>query len=211
MKPSPRRKLRRRRLLIVEQDLVLAEQIDRMLSPLVLLRVVDSASHARRELEACGDWAAFIVGGAIADDDSRLVEEIRHRYPTAPLVITEASADAKALDVAFSYGAAVLPKPPSPAALRRLAIDMLAPANGWRALATHVVADMSARHGLSAAEAHIVLCAACGLNRVATMANRGISMSTYKTHVSHLLRKTQMPALGDLRDAVLRTISRVDL
>lgn len=79
-----------------------------------------------------------------------------------------------------------------------------------RAEMVALVTSLSLPSALTEAEEGVVLAFVCGLARGQLRGKRSIKLTTHKTHVNRICRKTGYRSLCDLRDALLRRFFGLD-
>ncbi len=202
----------RRWFLVVDADTAAAETVVRVLTPLVRVRRTASVADAQNDFESHRDLCGCLLDVDLPDGGGvEFLEHLREMCPGAYLVVATASMDPETMSRAYQLGAHWAHKPLGPRDLQRLALDATASVHDWRAGVADVVNASSSTFGLSDAHGQILSARLCGVSRDDLMALRGITVSTWKTHVNTMLRRTDglYEDLDDFRDALLRKLARI--
>jgi DNA-binding NarL/FixJ family response regulator len=170
--------------------------------------LVETAREAREQFASTGPpWTGLIVDVRLPDGSGlEFLSEARAGGVDVPAVIISGLRDNAVAHAAFRLDALYLVKPVDDIYVESLVHHASQRVAGVPAESRvqNVVADWTARHGLSKAEAGILLLAAEGHDRAGTARIRGCSEATVRNQITSLLQKT-----GDvcLREAVVCAFS----
>jgi DNA-binding NarL/FixJ family response regulator len=184
------------RFLVVDDDGVLAEWVARKLRRFFPCTVVGTVREARDALDREGDFCGFVIDFRLPDGDGLAVlREVRKRYPNAPAVLLTGSVEVPLINQTYGLGASFLAKPIGARALDRFIEEATACAGGLDARMQRRLADIVSEYGLSAGERDVLIAKLAAVPREVFIAERAISLNTYKSQVRTLLRKLDAESL----------------
>jgi len=189
-------------LLVVDDDVAFAASMRRLLQSHGEVTVTHCVEDAVAAVPRTGRWFAVFLDFELPDGDAfTVIERLHARGDRVPSVIITGHLHDHVTNRAFELGAKVLTKPIT-AAHVKIFLDGV---RGDLAV-TAVVEDWRARYGLTAAETAVLRDRLDGVDRRALARRRGISETTLRTHVRHMLQKTQDASLSDAVQRALREV-----
>jgi DNA-binding NarL/FixJ family response regulator len=192
-------------ILLVDNDPSECEAVARSLRNSNDVQVAQSFAEARREA-ATRSWRGFVLVFELNDGSALdLLDELRADGNQVPALIIAAECRAEVVNRAFRLGASFLCKPFDDVHLSRFA-HLLRRSTEVRPDVTDVLRSLRRQHRLTPREFDVLAAVVGGTTRQAFVESRGISNNTYKSQVRSALRKLRASTLGDVRDAVLRSV-----
>jgi DNA-binding NarL/FixJ family response regulator len=178
-----------RRLLLVEDDRLVARAIERAVRTLAHVAIAPTAQAGRKAFKSPA-WTAVIIDVGLPDGNGLdvLARAREHGY-TGPALIYSGHHDAKEINRAFSLDAQYLVKPVEAEELRAFV------RKGLRRVPPVSVKRWSSRYNLTPAEAWILKAACDGQTRDEMAESRQTSELTTKRQINTLLAKTGDPSL----------------
>ena len=194
--------------LVVEDDPVLAQALCRF------LRTTGARATAASTIAGAMEFigAGAPIDGLLLDvglpDGSglELLAAARARGVHAPALVLTGHHDADTLAAAQLHGAQFLPKPPREENLRAFIDATLEFRRATRFRLDELVAEWSAKYGLTPREEEVLLLACTGIARGDLAGELGVQETTIRTTVRRLLRKAGQFSLGDLTAKVHREL-----
>ncbi len=203
-------------ILLIEDDALTRNALSRLLRRDVQVMSVGTLAEARSVFPS-RPWSGYLVDVALPDGSGLdWLAEVRDEGAVAPALVVTAHCTQAFVNRAFSLRASYLCKPFPPAdvlsfvqtATRdRFVLTAIRDGRSRSRSLTDAVAEMALRHSLTAKEREILWAAFHGISAKEFVADRGVSINTYKSQVRKLLRKLRATTLGEVRDAVLRALS----
>jgi len=188
--------------LIVDDSLTFASSLRRLLSPYGAVTMVHSVAEAVAAPPPDGGWTALFLDFELPDGDGlSVVDQLRARGERSPALIITGHLQDHVANRAFELGVKVLAKPIGPEHVR-IFLDGV---RGDDAVG-HVLEVWRTRYELTAAETSILRDGLDGVDRGTLAQRRGISETTLRTHVRHMLQKTQDVSLSDAIQRALREV-----
>ncbi len=200
--PPDTRTTPRPEFLVLDDDVRFASVMRRLLVPHGKVTVVHSVKSALEAEPTWDRWTALFVDFELPDGDGLDVVEAFHaRSERVPAVLITGHVLDNVANRAFGLGVKILTKPITLDHITRFLDDV----SGTSAI-REVVDEWRVRYALTGAETEVFRDALEGVERGAHAERRGISETTLRTHVRHMLGKT-----GDanLSDAVQRGLREV--
>lgn len=166
--------------------------------------VAHSIRDARAALRAEPAFCGFIIDLRLPDGDGLDVLRVaREKHPNAPAVLLTGTIEAPVINETYDLGASFVAKPVSARALERFVEEANACAHGLDLRTQRRVADAVTRYGLSPAERDLLVSKLAAIPRELYMAEREITLNTYKSRVRTLIRKLGVESLEDARRLVI--------
>ena len=188
--------------LVVDDDVAFAKVMKRLLSVHGEPTVTHCVEDALAAKPPDGRWTAAFLDFDLPDGNAFSVHEgLLARGERVPTVIITGHIGEDVANRAFELGMKLLVKPIGPKHIR----IFLETIRGEVAV-RQVVEDWRVRYGLTAAETAVLRAGLEGVDRGTLAESRGISETTLRTHVRHMLQK-----LGDasVSDAIQRALREV--
>ncbi len=185
------------RMLVVEDSVVVARTLERLLQPHADVVVAGTAAAAERAI-ASPPWSAMVFDLCLPDGHGLdVLEKAREGGYHGPALVFSGYHDIDDINRAFELGARYLVKPGTTEAIMTFV---------GNALRTNdVIVDWwRKRYGLTAAEKEILLAAMQDKNHAEITQERGTSAKTTKSHIRNLLAKTGDVSLMALMVRVLK-------
>jgi two-component system response regulator DevR len=190
--------------LVVDDEELVQRAMKRVLGPLGRVTIASTVSDSVKLLRSQRDWTAFFIDLGLPDGSGLdVLAHARIEYPNTPAMVLTGCLDRHAVNTAFDLDAEYVLKPIERSRIERFlfarpdfATRLRATVDAWRQ-----------RHGLSEAEADVLLRAAMGGCRESIAEERGGSPHTVRTHVTNLLQKTGDRCLHNAVARVLREIA----
>jgi DNA-binding NarL/FixJ family response regulator len=191
----------RRILLLVEDEILLAQSIERM------CRRDGTVIHAASEGEALariaeeGSIHVALIDVKLGDDrlaGLRVLEVLCTKRPEARRVVMTGWADWEVMRHAAARQALFLPKPFDSEAMQLLR-ELLSSAGSPQDEANNLVEANIARHRLVGQQARLFRLAAGGRTRDEIAAALGVTLNTARVHIQRVFRRTGFTSLRELR------------
>lgn len=191
------------RFLVVDDDVALAHAVARQLRASFPCTVAHSIREARDALRAEEAYCGFILDLRLPDGDGLdLLKLARKRHPNAPAVLLTGSIEVPVINETYDLGASFVAKPLGARALVRFLEEANACAHGFDLRTQRRIADAVLRFDLSSGERDLLVSKVAAIPREVFVAERQITMNTYKTKVRTLIRKMNVESLEDARRLV---------
>ncbi len=175
------------RILLVEDDVLLANSLTRIVRTYAEPIVAGTVREATRLLASANRWRAFFIDLGLPDGSGlEVLARARTTHPLTPAMILTGAAEPEAINAAHDLHADYVVKPPVAGRIDRF----LRSAASFSTRLTTLAGAWAERYALSEAEADIVRRSALGEGTAAIAAARDSSRLTVKKQVSCLLRKT---------------------
>ncbi len=188
--------------LVLDDDVRLAASMRRLLSCHGDVTVTHSCTEAIAARPAAGIWTAVFLDFELPDGDAfRVLDALEARGERVPAVIITGHLADDVANRAFAIGVKVLAKPIG-AEHVRVFLESLRGDGPTR----DVVDAWSLRYGLTRAETDVLRDGVLGVDRGQLAERRGISETTVRTHVRHILEKTGDASLSDAIQRALREV-----
>ncbi len=205
--------------LIVEDDAPVRRVIRKVLSSYGEVRAVTSITAALEAMALHRRWCGLVLDFKLGDGNGLdFLELARTRYPQLPALLLTGTLAPAVVNRAFQLRAAYLCKPVEVDHLRRFAREArgatpAAPATasapaGLPGPIRDAALDYARTHRLSPVETMVVEAIAMNVSRIDVIDKRDISENTYKTHVRHILRKTNETSVTAVRAKVTELAAR---
>lgn len=192
------------RFLLVEDDPALAVAVARRLSAFYPCTVAHSVREARAALKTDGGFCGFIIDLVLPDGSGlEVLKTARTRYPNAPAVLLTGTIEAPVINETYDLGASFIAKPLGARALERFVEESHGCAHGLDPRTQRRVADAVAQFELSPGERDLLVAKVAAIPREVYLAERQITLNTYKSAVRTLIRKMGVESLEDARRALI--------
>jgi DNA-binding NarL/FixJ family response regulator len=207
MPPDARTKAQKKaEFLVLDDEVRFASGLRRLLAPHGDVTLAHRVRDAIEAIPASGQWTAVFLDVELPDGEGfEVLEAFHSRGEHVPAVIITGHLEDAVANRAFDLGAKLLAKPITADHVRRFVAEV----TGSTAL-REVVQDWRLRYSLTAAETEVLRAGLEGVERGAHAERRGISETTLRTHVRHMLQKSGDASLSDaiqrgLREVIART------
>ncbi len=188
------------RFLIVDDDAALASAVASQLRAEFACTIASSIREARAALKTDEPYCGFIIDLRLPDGDGLDVLKLaRKRNPNAPAVLLTGSIEVPVINETYDLGASFVAKPLGLRALARILEEAHACAHGLDLRTQRRVADAVAHYDLSTGERDVLIAKIAAIPREVFVAEREISLNTYKSKVRTLIRKLNVESLEDAR------------
>jgi DNA-binding NarL/FixJ family response regulator len=188
--------------LVLDDDVRFAASMKRLLSPYGDVTVTHSVAAALRAKAPGGSWKALFLDFDLPDGDAfDCVKGFHERGERCPTVIITGHLIDSVANRAFELGVKVLAKPIGVEHVR-VFLDGIKGDHAVR----RGVEEWRVRYGLTRAETAVLRDAVEGVDRGTLAERRGISETTVRTHVRHMLQKTGDANLSDAIQRFLREV-----
>ena len=188
--------------LVVDDDVQFAMGMKRLLSSHGEATLAHCVEDALATKPPDGRWTAVFLDFDLPDGNAFSVHEgLLARGERVPTLIITGHIKEDVANRAFELGLKLLVKPIGPEHVR----IFLETIRGEVAV-RQVVEDWSVRYGLTAAETAVLRAGLEGVDRGTLAESRGISETTLRTHVRHMLQKFGDASLSDAIKRALREV-----
>lgn len=192
------------RFLVVEDDQALAAAMARRLHDVFPCTVAHSIRDARKALKSEPSFCGFIIDLRLPDGDGlEVLRTARKRHPNAPAVLLTGTIEVPVINETYDLGASFVAKPLGSKALERFVEEANACAHGLDPRTQRRVADAVLQYALSPGERDLLISKLAAIPREVYLAERDISLNTYKSRVRTLITKLGVESLEDARRVLL--------
>jgi DNA-binding NarL/FixJ family response regulator len=184
-------------ILVVDDSALVGRSLQRLLSRYGDCLIATSAKQAAELLEREQSFAALIIDVRLRDGSGLdVLTAARHFHEAAPALVYTGAADREIINRSAALNARFVCKPFGPAELAPFLEDVL---RRYTDDPLYPIME-SARHrwSLSPREAEILRAALRRQSPAEYLAHSGMTKNTYKTHVRHLLEKSDYETLLSL-------------
>jgi DNA-binding NarL/FixJ family response regulator len=189
--------------LVLDDDVQFAASLKRLLSDYGDVTTVHCVEDALSAKPPSGAWTALFLDFNLPDGDAfTLLDGLEARGESVPAVIITGELTDALANRAFERGVKILTKPIG-AEHAKIFLDTL---RDGVVLVGEVVLEWSTRYGLTASETAVLRDGVEGVDRSTLAESRGISESTLRTHVRHMLQKTGDASMSDAIQRALREV-----
>lgn len=197
------------RVLIVEDQFAMYRCVARIVSRYRPVRHAESYEKAVHELSARRDWCGFLFDVSLGDHGNggfELAQLATKDYPGVPIAIITGGISPDVVNRAAALGVTLVSKPLGEQELLPFLQRVIAREHGFNRDFADRLDAVSREWKLSPREHEIVAWFVSGGSREGYLRFTGLAETTLKTHVKHLLAKTQRQSIPDVVSAALRRI-----
>jgi two-component system, LuxR family, response regulator FixJ len=197
------------RLLVVDDEPASARYLERIVSRYRPVRHAKSLAEAMTELATHTDWCGFVFDvrlGAQEDGGFQLLDIVTKEYPGVPAAIVTGYIAPPLVNRAAALGAIVVSKPLGEQELLPFLQRVVSREHGFEKDFADGLDAASRAAKLSPREHEILAWFVAGGTREDFLTFSGLAETTLKTHVKHMLAKTQSASMADLVNATLRRV-----
>jgi len=197
------------RLLVVEDEPLVAQSLVRALRRVRDVELVESVRGAVAALKSDEKWAAAILDVGLPDGNGLDVLKLaRELYPLLPVLVLTARDDVATINEAHRLRAEFACKPFDLHEVVRFAKDALSFEHVPAERVAEAVRGLAQECGLTPREVAIVQTSLTHRSRSDVLAELGVSENTLKSHVRSVLKKTGHDSMQSLSRALLRDALR---
>jgi len=195
---------RRVRYLIIEDDIRFARALARFFGRHGCAEVAHTNAEAAQQLAGDVIWSGLVVDVGLPDGSGLdLLESLRCRGDRTPALVLTGQVEFAVMRRAELCGALFLPKPPEGRHLNAF-IDWARRHHAYQL--DSILAALAHGYRLSRRETEILRFATCGFDHGEIAEQLGVQMTTLRTVVRRLIRKTGEARLRDLVARVHRDL-----
>ncbi len=189
--------------LIVEDDIVVANTLQRWFAQHAPVRLVSTVERALEAIDGKGSFVGVVLDIKLPDGSGlEVLAHLRHQGYTVPAMMLTAHIDRTQINRAHALRAQYVCKPPEIRNLRAFARQALARSGPDDEGLRRAIHEVALAYRLSELETRIVALAASGVERRAMSKELLVTENTVKTTIRRLLKKTPDANL----DAVVRRV-----
>lgn len=195
--------------LVVEDEDTARRTLVRMVSRYRSVRSARDYDAAIAELRSGRAFSGFFFDVGLGDrplGGFDLVDVARVEFPTVPIALVTGRIDPVVVNRAAASGAVIVSKPLGEHELVPFLQRVVAREHGFRGDFAACFDAVSRAFALSPREHEMLAWLVAGGTRAGYLERSGLMESTFKTHVKHILAKTNAPTIADLVATTLRRI-----
>jgi DNA-binding NarL/FixJ family response regulator len=194
------------KLLIAEDDLDVSRSLDRFFAHHLETLVADTIARATLLLSTGPKLRGAVIDISLPDGSGlTILEDVRARFPRAPVLVLTARFDPATINAVQERGAEYAVKPARRANLDAFLVRLQAHGCPSRGVGD-AIAAFATEHGLAASEASLLAAAASGTLRIDLADKLGVSENTVKKRVRSILDKC--PGTEGIDEVVSRVWDR---
>ncbi len=196
-------------LLIVEDDAAIQRTLGRIVMRYCVAHFASNVEEALAHVAGRDDWCGFLIDLGLGDKSFagfHVLEHVRQRFPNVPAMIVTGHIDVAVVNRVATLGSMVIGKPFGEAELAAFLRRVTSYEREFAMTFASRIEGLARQWKLSPREYEIVAWLVAGGTRASYLAHNGMALTTFRTHMKHILQKAGAATFSELLSIALRSI-----